>query len=88
MSSKGQWHTKDAYEYNTRNWSIGDLVIHRADAKTKKMLMVVVGWKDDLVKTAYIKDGKPNWLNDKKFLLDPKKFGLPTTKEEYTDEKP
>jgi len=74
-----------AYEDNTVNWDIGALVIHKADAKTRKMLMVVVGidFQKDLIKTCYVDGRKGVWLNDKKFLLDPKQFNLPTTPEEY-----
>lgn len=34
------------YEPNTIDWQIGDLVLHDADAKEPRMLMVVVGETD------------------------------------------
>jgi len=69
-----------AYPENKIDWNVGDVVIHDADAKTKSMLMKVVetNCRDALIKTVYInrKGNKPYYLNDKKFLLDPKLFKL------------
>ena len=72
------------YEPNTVDWNKGDVVIHDADAKEEYMLMVVIGIKkNDLIKTKYLHretvvkfGGNPVYLNDKKYLHDPKIFGI------------
>lgn len=46
------------YEANTKDWAIGDVVIHDTDAKMPFMLMVVTGKKDDgMFATRYIVPG-------------------------------
>ena len=74
------------YEPNTVEWDRGDLVIHDCDAKTKSMLMIVVGkeWNgmEDRwdYRTAYLyqEDNRKTgvWINDKKFLHAPSRFNI------------
>jgi hypothetical protein len=72
------------YEDNITHWQVGDLVIHRADAKKPEMLMKVVGYTPTgLCITEYINKNylpvmklKQKYTNEIKYLLDPKAFGL------------
>lgn len=73
------------YEPNTEQWRWDDLVIHDADAKHPKMLMVVIGFtRDGLVKTQYldrrgIRNGgrsRKVLKNDLKYLHNPSRFGI------------
>lgn len=66
---------------NTIKWKIGDLVIHDADAKNSRMLMVVTGFlMDERVVTKYIsrdlktKYKNNRWLNPNKVLHDPHNY--------------
>ena len=67
---------------NTKEWKVGDIVIHDADAKNKRMLMVVTGFlMDGRVVTKYIskelkdKYKKMNrWFNPMKVLHDPNNY--------------
>ena len=67
---------------NTTKWKVGDIVIHDADAKNSKMLMVVTGFlMNDRVVTKYIsKDLKTKykknnrWFNPNKVLHDPHNY--------------
>lgn len=72
------------YEANTTKWKKGDIVIHDADAKEERMLMVVIGYtRDGLVKTEYIDriwHYKNRYHNELKYLLDPARFGIVTDK--------
>lgn len=73
------------YEPNTEQWRWDDLVIHDADAKHPKMLMVVIGFtRDGLVKTQYLdrrgirNGGLPRkvYTNEMKVLHNPNRFGI------------
>ncbi len=68
------------YDPNTVQWKKGNVVIHKADEKSPKMLMVVVGFtrQEGLVKTRYtsLVHKRTVWENDLKHLLDPSLFGL------------
>lgn len=69
------------YEANTENWGVGEIVIHDADAKEPRMLMVVIGRdaKTKEIRTQYLltsEHGRKVWKNDPKYLHDPKRFGL------------
>ncbi len=71
------------YEENKVNWKVGDKVIHDADAKRIGMLMIVTNIcdKSKLIQTEYFDMNNSdlpakNYLNDKKFLHDPKRFGI------------
>lgn len=83
------------YKPNEIDWKIGDIVIHDSDAKEEHMLMKVIEYtKDGLIKTELIDHymgrsrdyHKPLpkkervFVNDKKYLLDPKRFGIDTSK--------
>lgn len=63
-----------------KDWRIGDVVIHRADAKEPKMFMRVIGFQrvDGLCKTQYIDKSHPRevYVNDPDALCDPRDFGL------------
>ena len=70
---------KTIYPPNTKDWKTGDIVIHDADAKEKRMLMRVIGiTATGQVLTKYINEdtGKVEkvWMNDKVFLHDPSLF--------------
>lgn len=76
-------------EPNKIIWSVGDLVIHDADAKTQKMLMRVVDTLEDgRIKTRYINTagGKPYYLNSIEVLHDPAMFGIDTHSQSFTEE--
>lgn len=46
------------YKDNDRDWIVGDIVIHKADAKQTFMLMVVIGiQKNRRIQTRYIMPG-------------------------------
>ncbi len=67
------------YPPNTKDWKPGDIVIHDADAKERRMLMRVTDvLPDGAILSRYISPGKGNgkklWLNDKKYLHDPSLF--------------
>lgn len=68
------------YEPNTTHWKKGDLVIHDADSKEPKMLMVVVGYtRDGYCKTEYVnrqyhKGHITGWENRLAVLHDPMRF--------------
>ena len=80
------------YEPNTITWRIGDVVIHDMDAKEKRMLMVVERYlKNGLYLTRYYfpqvthcrlcghkteKRIDKIFKNDKKYLHDPRRFGI------------
>lgn len=69
------------YERNIRAWRVGDLVIHDADEKTARMLMLVTGYtKRGLVRTVYVDYtvwGNAIYKNDIGLLHDPERFGIP-----------
>ena len=73
------------YKPNTIDWKVGDIVIHDADAKKPRMLMLVIRvQKNGLIVTEYIDENirrlclflQTKYKNDKKFLHDPKIFGI------------
>lgn len=67
------------YPPNTIEWRKGDVVIHWADAKEPKMLMVIVGrTRDGLIKTQYTNRERSRtiWTNPMESLLNPKDFDL------------
>lgn len=77
----------DRYRANTKQWEVGDLVIHSADDKHWTMLMRVIGYTPDgRAKTRYIhseyksgmdtKSTKKIWKNDIQWLLNPAKFNI------------
>ena len=68
------------YKENERDWKVEDIIIHDADAKTPRMLMRVIGFNEKLglIRTVYL-DRNVNgaiFENEKKYLHDPKKFGI------------
>ena len=69
-------------EPNTIDWNIGDIVIHDADAKDERMLMVVTGYdkKNKLYHTRYLNPRYTRtnqiWENDKKYLHDPSRSNI------------
>ncbi len=71
------------YEPNTTHWKIGDIVIHDADHKDLSMLMIVVGYtRDGLCKTQYYpalktKPTKKIYINEIRYLHDPRRFHIP-----------
>jgi hypothetical protein len=79
VRSMGLIHTP-----NTRHWSVGDFVVHDADAKRVDMLMVVTGCgRDGLYRTRYaFPDQQPHswrrrvWRNALAALHDPGRFGI------------
>ncbi len=71
------------YEENKIDWKVGDKVIHDADAKRVGMLMIVtnVCEKSKLIETEYFDMNysdlpAKSYLNDKKYLHDPKRFDI------------
>lgn len=73
-------------EPNTIDWEKGDIVIHDADRTCREMLMVVTSYNknDGLYRTkyvfpAYVNAGRIYWRNEKKYLHDPKRFGINIT---------
>ncbi len=71
------------YDENKIDWKEGDIVIHDADAKRVGMLMVVTNVcdKSKLIETEYFDMNNSDlpskkYLNDKKFLHDPKRFNI------------
>lgn len=63
---------------NTIPWEIGDIVIHDDDEKSAEMVMRVVetGCEFGMVRTEYVNEGSPLYLNDIKYLHDPLIFGI------------
>lgn len=78
------------YAPNKSRWWKGDVVIHDADAKEPKMLMVVIGYsRDGLCKTQYCNPlchRRTIWQNGIEFLHDPKKFGIDPAIGEHSPE--
>lgn len=67
------------YEENKIQWRRGDTVLHDADAKEPRMLMVIVGFtRDGLAKCQYVdkRHKRTIYRNDLKYLHDPKNFGV------------
>lgn len=66
------------YKRNEHDWQIDNVVIHLADAKEERMLMRVADKKNGMYGLRYINPKLPKTLywNDRKWLLDPKDFGL------------
>jgi len=71
------------YEPNTRQWNVGDLVLHDADAKRPEMLMRVIGYsRDGECETQYVTrlpmNGNPRrvWKNGISVLHNPSRFGV------------
>jgi len=70
------------YSENKHDWKIGDLVIHDADAKEARMLMLVKKIAPDgLIVTEYLYPLDKLTItgeikNDKKYLHCPKRFGI------------
>lgn len=70
------------YAPNTTPWRAGDYVLHDADAKTARMVMIVIGsTSDGLVKTRYRDTaiaGRRVWENPPAVLHDPARFAVAT----------
>jgi len=69
------------YKPNKIDWRIGDIVIHDANAKEGIMLMKVIIVEPIGITTQYIdkeKYGDQYYLNNKKYLHDPKGFKFKT----------
>lgn len=67
------------YKANTHHWRKGDIVIHDADAKHPKMLMIVIGYtRDGLCKTQYVDKRRRRKIfkNEIADLHDPDQFGI------------
>lgn len=61
---------------NTTHWKKGDIVIHDADRKCDRMLMVVIGYtRDGLCKTRYVNPSvsRKVYINEIAYLHDPKR---------------
>ena len=77
---------EERYTDNQVHWTIGTLVIHRADAKRSYMLMRIIGYDPVTGECITVYDRPPAWMskhnqrkkwrNDIKHLLDPDKFGI------------
>lgn len=62
------------HEPNTVHWKVGDQVIHDSDAKTDKMLMVVIGYtREGEARTKYVDPtiSKKTYTNPIEYLHDP-----------------
>ena len=75
------------YKHNTKDWKIGDLVIHDCDAKKAHMLMEVIKIEITKVGTIYhtryrfagnFTNQRKIWKNCKEDLHDPKRFNIQT----------
>lgn len=65
------------YAPNTEHWKKGDFVLHDADAKEARCLMIVTGYtRDGLCKTKYVEPDKPRkvYTNPVAMLHDPRRF--------------
>ncbi len=65
------------YAPNTEHWKKGDFVLHDADAKEARCLMIVTGYTHDgLCKTKYVEPDKPRkvYTNPVAVLHDPRRF--------------
>ena len=76
------------YEENERYWMPGAIVIHDGDAKNERMLMRVLASTTNsigftMIKTEYLDKSvsKISFWNEKKYLHDPKRFGITVPKE-------
>jgi len=68
---------------NRREWHLGDLVLHDRDAKERRMVRLVIGFKDGLVRTRYafrqlLPAGWCNrvMLDRPRTLLNPRRFHI------------
>ena len=71
------------YKPNKIDWKVGDIVIHDADAKREDLLMKVIKVELSGITTQYVdktKYGNQYYLNVKKYLHDPQRFGLTNAK--------
>jgi hypothetical protein len=69
------------HEANSTRWKLGDHVIHDADAKTERMLMIVTGCtKDGAYITRYADKSvcAERYENPLNVLHDPARFGIET----------
>lgn len=73
------------YPANTRQWKIGDVVIHDADKKIPAMLMLVKGYDTQTgqcitvyVYPDYLPVMRGTFRNDLRVLHDPARFGIAT----------
>ena len=67
------------YTPNTQQWRLGDIVLHDADEKSPRMLMLVMGFtRDGLAKTQYVDRRRRRmiWKNELKYLHNPSRFGI------------
>ena len=70
------------YKENKKKWKVGDIVIHDADAKEKRMLMkvidVVMNEQGYNCHTEYLDKSvdKEQYWSEKKYLHSPKKFKI------------
>ena len=79
LLSNPEDHTGTIYKPNKNLWGKGHVVIHDADAKEPKMLMMVIGrTRDGLIKTQYVdkRQKRTIYKNDLKYLHEPELFGL------------
>lgn len=81
------------YEANKREWQPGDIVIHDADEKSPRMLMIVLGYsRDGQVRSRYL-IGKAKgrnrrvWKNYMDCLHEPERFGLQSHWGKYDQER-
>lgn len=77
-------------EPNTTRWEVGDLVLHKEDSKSYRMLMQVVGYTKtgDLCRTIYVygpeyetEEGPQVWENPIGRLYDPAELGVDVNKD-------
>ena len=67
------------YKPNNVNWCVGDFVIHDADAKNERMLMLVVAVNlNGDIRTVYVNQdvSAKSYINRKEVLHDPERFGI------------
>lgn len=76
------------YPANTRQWKIGDHVIHDKDEKIASMLMIVKGYDKQTgqcitvyVYPDYLPVMRGRFRNDLRVLHDPAQFGIVTKRE-------
>lgn len=79
------------YEANSTRWKLGDYVIHDADAKNERMLMVVTGCTNEgtyITRYANKDVCQKRYQNPLRALHDPRRFGIEVPNAQVTGAAP